>query len=152
LFRKQIGTRPRIADGSRSHCDGEEQRHSGNGPAVRRQSRPLVVNSTRFSDILVSDSDPIASLIMVHNVKDLSPDQRLVIEGLLGRALHDEESLTIRPARVLKDAPTGAERTRLFRTYLDHLDALAGRMKDVPEAEIDAAIDDAVQHVRRQAE
>jgi hypothetical protein len=44
---------------------------------------------------------------MVHNVKDLSPDQRLVIEGLLGRALHDEESLTIRPARVLKDAPTG---------------------------------------------
>ena len=65
---------------------------------------------------------------MVHNVKDLSADQRLAIESLLGRALRDEESLTIRPARVLKDASSGAERTRLFRQYLDHLDALAGRI------------------------
>jgi len=89
---------------------------------------------------------------MVHNVKDLSPDQRLAIESLLGRALHDEESLTIRPARVLKDAPSGAERTRSFRQYLDHLDTLAGRVEDVPEAEIDAAIDDAVQNVRHRAE
>jgi hypothetical protein len=89
---------------------------------------------------------------MLHNVKDLSPDQRLAIESLLGRALHDEESLTIRPARVLQDAPSGTERTRLLRTYLDHLDTLAGRVKDVPEAEIDAAIDEAMQHVRRQTE
>jgi hypothetical protein len=89
---------------------------------------------------------------MVHNVKDLSADQRLAIESLLGRALRDEESLTIRPAQVLKDAPSGAERIRLFRKYLDHLDALAARVRDVPEAEIDAAIDDAMQHVRHQAE
>lgn len=89
---------------------------------------------------------------MLHNVKDLSPDQRLAIESLLGRALNDEESLTIRPVRVLKDAPSGSERTRLFHIYLDHLDTLAGRVKDVPEAEIDAAIDEAMQHVRRQAE
>ncbi len=93
----------------------------------------------------------IAHLIMVHNVKDLSPDQRLAIESLLGRALRDEESLTIRPTRVLKDSPSGAERIGLFRQYFDHLDALAGRVKDVPEAEIDAAIDEAMQHVRRQA-
>ena len=89
---------------------------------------------------------------MVHNVKDLSADQRLAIESLLGRALRDEESLTIRPARVLKDASSGAERTRLFRQYLDHLDALAGRIKDVPEAEIDAAIDEAVQQSRGRTE
>ena len=89
---------------------------------------------------------------MVHNVKALSPDQRLAIESPLGRALHDEESLTIRPARVVKDAPSGAERTRLFRTYLDHLDTLAGPVQDVSEAEIDAAIDDAIHHVRHRAE
>jgi hypothetical protein len=89
---------------------------------------------------------------MVHNVKDLSVDQRLAIESLLGRALRDEESLTIRPARILKDAPTGGERTRLFARYLDNLDALAERAKDVPEAEIDAAIDEAVDEVRRKAE
>ena len=89
---------------------------------------------------------------MVHNVKDLSGDQRLAIESLLGRALHDEESLTIRPARVLKDAPSGAERTRLFRQYLDHLDSLAERVSDVSEAEIDAAADEALEHVRRRGE
>jgi hypothetical protein len=44
---------------------------------------------------------------MVHHVKDLSPNQRVAIENLLGRTLSDEESLTIRPARILKDAPVG---------------------------------------------
>ena len=110
-----------------------------------------VVNPARFSGILVSGSDPVASPIMLHNVKDLSEDQRHAIESLLGRPLRDEESLTIRPAQVLKDAPAGAERNRAFRAYIDHLDTLAGRVKDVPEAEIDAAIDDAMRHVRRQA-
>jgi hypothetical protein len=47
---------------------------------------------------------------MVHHVKDLSPNQRAAIESLLGRALRDEESLTIRPARILKDVPAGDER------------------------------------------
>src|ERR1035441_1041704 len=54
---------------------------------------------------------------MLHNVRDLSPDQRLAIESLLWRRLRAEESL-IRPARLLKDAPSGAERTRSFRQYL----------------------------------
>jgi hypothetical protein len=89
---------------------------------------------------------------MVHHVKDLSPNQRVAIEGLLGRTLRDEESLTIRPARILKDAPTGDERARAFRRYQDHLDLLADRVKDVPEAEIDAAIDEALHAVRRKAE
>jgi hypothetical protein len=84
---------------------------------------------------------------MVLHVKDLSADQRLVIESLLGRALRDEESVTIRPAQILKDAPVGEERARLFRRYQDHLDQLADRVKDVAEEEIDAAIDEAVRHV-----
>jgi hypothetical protein len=81
---------------------------------------------------------------MVHHVKNLSADQRMAIESLLGRPLRDEESLTIRPARILKDAPTGEERTHLFHQYRDHLNRLAGRVEDVPEDEIDAAIDEAI--------
>jgi hypothetical protein len=88
---------------------------------------------------------------MVRHVKDLSPDQRLAIENLLGRALRDEESLTIRPARILKDAPTGEERARAYRRYQDDLDRMADRVKDVPEGEIDAAIDEALQAVRHKA-
>jgi len=89
---------------------------------------------------------------MVHHVKDLSPNQRVAIENLLGRTLSDEESLTIRPARILKDAPVGDERTQAFSRYQNHLDLLADRVKDVPEDEIDAAIDEALQAVRHSAE
>ena len=89
---------------------------------------------------------------MVHHVKDLSPNQRVAIENLLGRTLSDEESLTIRPARILKDAPVGDERAQAFRRYQNHLDLLANRVKDVPEDEIDAAIDEALQAVRQSAE
>jgi hypothetical protein len=89
---------------------------------------------------------------MVHHVKDPSPNQRVVIENLLGRALLDDESPTIRPVRVLKDAPTGKERARAFRRYQDDLDRLADRVKDVPEADTDAAIDEALHAVRHQAE
>ena len=89
---------------------------------------------------------------MVHHVKDMSADQRLAIEHFLGGALGDEESLTIRPARMLKDAPLGEERSDAFRQYLNHLDQLADRVKHVPEEEIDAAIDEAVRHVRHTPE
>jgi hypothetical protein len=89
---------------------------------------------------------------MVHRVKDLSTQQRLAIESILGRALRDEESLTIRPARIIQDAPVGEERARLFLRYRDHLDLLAERVKDVPEEEIDAAINEAIHHVRHPSE
>ena len=89
---------------------------------------------------------------MVHHVKDLSRNQRIAIENLLGRTLRDEESLTIRAARILKDAPTGDERASAFRRYQDHLDMLADRVKDIPEEDIDAAIDDALHAVRHTEE
>ena len=88
---------------------------------------------------------------MIH-VKNLSADQRITIESILGRALGDEESLIIRPARMLKDVPAAAERTYLLRRYQDQLDTFTERVKDVPESEIDSAIEEAVQYVRHQAE
>ena len=89
---------------------------------------------------------------MVHQVKDLSADQRLAIESLVGRPLRDDESLTIRPSHILKEAPTGEERERLFRQYQDHLDELARRVTNVSEDEIEAAIDEAVRRVRPKPE
>jgi hypothetical protein len=89
---------------------------------------------------------------MVHHVKDLSPDQRFVIEHLLGRTLSEEESLTIRPARILQEAPTGADRSLAFRRYRENLDLLADRVRDVPEEEIDGALDEALRVVRHRAE
>ena len=89
---------------------------------------------------------------MVHHVKDIPADQRQAIEALLGRALRDDESLIIRPSHVLQESPTGENRARSFRQYQDHLDQLAGRVGDVLESEIDAAIDEAVERVRHKPE
>jgi hypothetical protein len=85
---------------------------------------------------------------MWHSVKDLSPDQRLAIESLLGRRLADDEGLNIQPSRVLKEAPTGEERSRAYDHYLGHLDALARRAETVPDEELDATIDEACNHAR----
>jgi hypothetical protein len=89
---------------------------------------------------------------MVHHVKDIPAAQRQAIEAVLGRALRDDESLIIRPSHVLQDSPTGVTRARSARQYQDHLDQLAGRVGDVPESEIDAAIDEAVERVRHKPE
>lgn len=51
-----------------------------------------------------------------------------------------------------KDAPTAAERAYLFRRYQDQFDTFAERVKDAPEDEIDAAIEEAVKYVRHHAE
>ena len=85
---------------------------------------------------------------MWHSVKDLSPDQRLAIESLLGRRLADDEGLNIQPSRVLKEAPTGEERSRAYDQYLGHLDTIAQRTETVPDEELDAAIDEACNHAR----
>ena len=89
---------------------------------------------------------------MVHHVKDLSPDQRSAIESLLGRTLREEESLTIRPARILQEAPVGADRSLAFRRYMENLDLLADRIQDVSEEEIDRALDEALRVIRHRAE
>ncbi len=88
---------------------------------------------------------------MVYSVKDLSADQRLAIESLLGRALSEEESVTIRPSLIRSHAPIGQERVRAFRRYRDHLDRLAERAREVPGETIDASIQEAIEHSRQRS-
>jgi hypothetical protein len=85
---------------------------------------------------------------MWHKVKDLSPDQRLAIEGLLGRRLADDEGLNIQLSRVLKEAPAGEERARAYGEYLGHLDTLSRRAENIPDEELDATISEACDHAR----
>ena len=51
---------------------------------------------------------------MIHNAKYLSPNQRLTLEGLLGRAIGEHEQISIRavalpsaPAGILQPSPNG---------------------------------------------
>jgi hypothetical protein len=88
---------------------------------------------------------------MLHLVKDLSPDQRVAIEGLLGRPLREDEGLNIQSSRVLKEAPNVEERTRAYRDYLANCDKIAQRADGVSDEELDAVIDEASHHVRHPA-
>ena len=65
---------------------------------------------------------------MVHKVKDLSPDQRLAIESLLGRAIGENEKIIIRTANTssapewLKSSWDSAQEQRLDRLSTEEID------------------------------
>ena len=75
---------------------------------------------------------------------------RRAAEALLGRALQEDENISVRAFKgaVLKEAPTGEAR-EAFRRLLDRVDRTARQAEGVSEAEIDAAIDEASDYVRR---
>ena len=85
---------------------------------------------------------------MWHKIKDLSPEQRHVIESLLGRGLRDDEGLNIEPSHVLADAPVDDERSRAYSDYLAHLDKIAFRSADVSDEELETVIREACEHAR----
>ena len=82
---------------------------------------------------------------------ELAPPVRAAFESVLGRHLADDETVSI-SAYPNRPAPTGEAREAAYRRLLDFGDKLAERVRDVPEAEIDAAIDEAVDHARHHPE
>jgi hypothetical protein len=85
---------------------------------------------------------------VVHSVKDMSANQRLAVESLLGRQLRDEEKVSIRPVPVAKDAPPLSRRQEISEAMRDYFAGVDEQRKDVPDEEIDAAIDEALRHAR----
>jgi hypothetical protein len=90
----------------------------------------------------------------LYNARDLSPDQKRAVESLLGRILDDDEIVSVRTSKgqVLKSAATGEEREKAFRGLMELMDRTAKRVEGVPEEEINAAIDEAVDYVRHHRE
>jgi len=66
---------------------------------------------------------------MIHKAKDLSPDQRTALEGLLGRSVGDEEAISVRaitPAAVpdwLRQSWESSQELGLDRLSMDEIDA-----------------------------
>jgi len=92
---------------------------------------------------------PIAS--SSRKAGELSPEERRTVEGLLGRKLEEDETVSIRASKglVLKEAPSGEARKAAFRRFIERVDDTAKRPIDVSESEIEAAIDEAITQVRR---
>jgi hypothetical protein len=84
---------------------------------------------------------------MIHKAKDLSPEQRLAIEGLLGRAVAEQEDISV---RVLPPAlPVSPERRReiidALQAHFAHVDA---QRQPVSSREADEIIDEALRSTR----
>ena len=88
---------------------------------------------------------------MLHHVKDLSPEQRLAVEGLLGRSVSEDESVSVKalpsvhliPSKLRDDERR--EVLEKLRQYFAHVDA---RSRPVREEEEEAIINEALRSTR----
>jgi hypothetical protein len=66
---------------------------------------------------------------MIHNAKDLSPDQKTLIEGLLGRSVSEDEAISIRTMgsgsapEWLQASWESAKRAGVYQLSMDEIDA-----------------------------
>ena len=87
--------------------------------------------------------------ISVHRANELGNAARSAVESLLGRKVADEEHVTVMayPAHA---AENEAGRKVAVRDLVEDLDSMAASASHIPEEEMDALIEEAIQHVRRQ--
>ena len=86
--------------------------------------------------------------IAIHKANELPSDTRRVVERVLGRALEPDEEVSIM-AFSPHAAPTGETRQELARQLEDRITRTADSVRGVPDEEQEAAINEALNHVRR---
>ena len=85
--------------------------------------------------------------IAIHKANELPSDARRVVERVLGRVLEPDEEVSIM-AFSPHEAPTGEARQKLARQLEERITRTAESVRQVPDDEQEAAINDALQHVR----
>ena len=94
---------------------------------------------------------PTSSALL--KARDLSVNQRAAFESLLGRVLEEDEVVSVRVSKgeIVSEGLTGTARDA-FGALWARIDAAAQRVTGVPEDEVDAALDEAVEYVRHHRE
>lgn len=85
--------------------------------------------------------------IAIHKADELPSDARRAVERVLGRVLEPDEEVSIM-AFSPHPAPAGELRQHLARQLQDRMARTAERVRDIPESEQEAAIDEAADRVR----
>ncbi len=85
--------------------------------------------------------------IAIHKANELPSEARHAVERVLGRVLEPDEEVSIM-AFSPHNAPTGEARQKLARQLEDRITRTAESVRQVPDDEQEAAIDDALHHVR----
>ena len=83
----------------------------------------------------------------VHKAGDLDHDERLLVERWLGRALSNDETISVNAYRP-HPAPAVDQRDALRREIVAQAQEIGSRVQDATEEEIDALLDEALAAVR----
>lgn len=85
--------------------------------------------------------------IALQNVQELAPEAKAWLQRVVGRELKDDEQVSVRVVTV-RPVPSSACREEAADRMDQLLDKMAANMKDVPEEEFEAAVDEAMKAVR----
>jgi len=84
---------------------------------------------------------------MIHKAKDLSPQQRLALESLLGRAISEQEEISIRTLQ----PPQGVSperRHEILEALRSHFSRIDAQREPVPPEQADDMINEALRSTR----
>ena len=84
---------------------------------------------------------------MIHKVRDLSPEQRLAVEGMLGRTIAEQEDISI---RVLPQSAevSPARRREIVAGLEAHFAQVDAQRQPASPQEANDAIDEALRSIR----
>ena len=85
--------------------------------------------------------------VSIHKASELRPDVKSAVEQLLGRPIEPDEEVSV-IATPPQQPASSADRAVIARKLQRFLEQRAEKVRDVPDEEIDSAIDEAVAHVR----
>lgn len=84
----------------------------------------------------------------VHRVRDLAREERMLVERLLGRALSDDDTVSLN-VYTPHPSPAGSEREALRREIISQAREIGSRAQGIGEEEADALVDQAFADIRR---
>jgi hypothetical protein len=83
---------------------------------------------------------------MIHKASDLSSEQRMALESLLGRALSDREAVSV---RAFEPPPLSDEQRQEILAGLDaYFARIDAKRQSVPDEEAEAIINEALRSTR----
>ena len=85
--------------------------------------------------------------VSIQKAEDLSAAVKSALESLLGRSLEADEEVSVMAFRP-HEAPQGPVRDQLAQRLNQQMDAMAGRVKDASDDELDEILDDAMRSAR----
>ena len=86
---------------------------------------------------------------LLRRANEFTPQERQAVEVLVGRPLRAGESVSV---RVLPSIPSPQQRDDAWERLFKFMDRMSERTKDVSDDEFEAALQEALDHVRHNPE